>query len=238
MQRMILGRNSAAVLQRSLHAPIFTRALGLRATGTEGVIDKEADFEQIEQLNRQMEATIFKEKHVMDLNRAKLAPVATWETSSVGVMHEATYSFSSDNVPNQFEREQSKLLEQELSSIPDRGPGNHPEQGARGEFQGDNEHPRAAGLAEIVMEKMRSTKEALKETFPGVHDMGHNLKETAKKSMSQMKNRASNSMDSEQSKKSEEPKEKNEEQSKQQDSEKNKPRCKQFSEHRENASLL
>lgn len=162
---------------------------------SDAVIDKEAEQEQLEQVSKQMEDAILKEKQAQDLKRASKSNL-TWEASSESMLRPDERFpqpkwWELDNI----EKEQMKLLEQEVESLPG---GSETLRTANTKTADElivteSSHDK---VVDKVLDSMTKTKEVLKEVFPDVHNIGHKAKETTKTSMDALKDVAKSSMTS------------------------------------------
>jgi uncharacterized protein YoxC len=172
MLRKIILANPVA-LQSAAWRPASTRLLMMRAS--DPVVDKEAEQEQMEQVSQQMEDAIVKENQVRTTQQANKSN-KMWDTSSetIRLADEDLPQSKAEDLSN-IEKEQIKLLEQEQAALPGRSEHLHGDKKTSLTMK-DSEK----GIVDKVLDTMTKTKETLKETFPGVHDFGHEVKKTAK----------------------------------------------------------
>lgn len=201
-----------------------------------GIPDKEAAEQEMEQVSQQMEDAIVKEKEVHDTEQAAKTQ-STWDIDG------SSQKLPTDDLSKQSKtpemssilKEQQKLAEQEAVN----GQGKN--------F--DREKSNANYDSSSGTNMMDTMKHSMSDAGKTVQELGHDLKEATKKSMSDLKDMAKGMMSStppsEQKNDAKianpqhggEPKD-DEIKGPQDSDDKNKPRSKQFSEHRQNSSLL
>jgi len=181
------------------------------------VIDKEADEQEMEQVSREMEDAITKEKEVHDSEQVDKKS-KTWDISSE---QSRTQEMMANN------KEQQELLKRGF--LPDEGMA-----------MSDNRYTEKYDSDGSLIEKVKHT---MSDATKSVKEISHDLTEATMKSMSTLTEIAKGMMGStppsEQSNDAKSSNPKPDETSvKAKETEEKKPRCKQFSEHRQNSSLL
>jgi hypothetical protein len=206
----------------------------LMMKASDPVVDKEAEQEQMEQVSKQMEDAIVKER----LQATKSNKGWNASNEKARAPNDVIEPPSKSQGMNNIEKEQIKLLEQEVSSLPGRSEKLQSGNNLDNKMSMAEKVTGKDGVVDKVLDSMTKTKQALKETFPAVHDFGHEIKQTAKASMDDMKEMAKASATSSNSNTSDPNTKHDTKVTQAGDPQVPKPKSKQFSESKENSSLF